>query len=118
VKSSSITLPQMWPTAAEGPAYDATMKAIKGPAADLHQRYRKCLRKKEEIGTIPTDLAFYKNPIDENRGIFSEWTSVLIRERLAERRPVAAGSGWIQDRTTSTFMGKGQAAAEKYSGGI
>jgi predicted TIM-barrel fold metal-dependent hydrolase len=103
-------LPQMWPTAAERPAYDATMKAIKD-RPQIYTKVSEVLRKKED-GTIPTDLAFYKNRIDEIVDVFgmdrvlygSDWPNG------DQWLPVPVGFKIVHEY----FMGKGQAAAEKY----
>ena len=103
-------LPQMWPTEAERPAYDATMKAIK----DRPQIYTKVseVLRKEADGTIPTDLAFYKRRIDEIVDVFgmdrvlygSDWPNG------DQWLPVPVGFKIVHEY----FMAKGQAAAEKY----
>jgi predicted TIM-barrel fold metal-dependent hydrolase len=103
-------LPQMWPTAAERPAYDATMKAIK----DRPQIYTKVseVLRREADGTIPTDLAFYRSRIDEIVDVFgmdrvlygSDWPNG------DQWLPVPVGFKIVHEY----FMGKGQAAAEKY----
>jgi predicted TIM-barrel fold metal-dependent hydrolase len=103
-------LPQMWPTEAERPAYDACMKAIH----DRPQIYTKVseVLRKEADGTIPTDLAFYKHRIDEIVDVFgmdrvlygSDWPNG------DQWLPVPVGFKIVHEY----FMAKGQAAAEKY----
>jgi predicted TIM-barrel fold metal-dependent hydrolase len=103
-------LPQMWPTEAERPAYDACMKAIH----DRPQIYTKVseVLRKEADGTIPTDLAFYQHRIDEIVDVFgmdrvlygSDWPNG------DQWLPVPVGFKIVHEY----FMAKGQAAAEKY----
>jgi len=103
-------LPQMWPTAAERPAYDACMKAIHD-RPQIYTKVSEVLRRKED-GTIPTDLAFYKTRIDEIVDVFgmdrvlygSDWPNG------DQWLPVPVGFKIVHEY----FMAKGQAAAEKY----
>jgi len=103
-------LPQMWPTEAERPAYDACMKAIHD-RPQIYTKVSEVLRKKED-GTIPTDLAFYKHRIDEIVDVFgmdrvlygSDWPNG------DQWLPVPVGFKIVHEY----FMAKGQAAAEKY----
>jgi len=85
------------------------MKAIHD-RPQVYTKVSEVLRRKED-GTIPrisrsTALGSTKS------WTFSEWTACSTGA-TGERRSVAAGSGWIQDRH-EYFMAKGQAAAEKY----
>jgi predicted TIM-barrel fold metal-dependent hydrolase len=103
-------LPQMWPTAAERPAYDACMKAIHD-RPQVYTKVSEVLRRRED-GTIPTDLAFYRSRIDEIVDVFgmdrvlygSDWPNG------DQWLPVPVGFKIVHEY----FMGKGQAAAEKY----
>jgi predicted TIM-barrel fold metal-dependent hydrolase len=103
-------LPQMWPTEAERAPYDATMKAIRG-RPQIYTKISEVLRRRED-GTIPTDLAFYRSRIDEIVDVFgmdrvlygSDWPNG------DQWLPVPVGFKIVHEY----FMGKGQAAAEKY----
>jgi predicted TIM-barrel fold metal-dependent hydrolase len=102
-------LPQMWPTEAERPAYDACMKAIKD-RPQVYTKVSEVLRRVDD--KIPTDLAFYKHRIDEIVDVFgmdrvlygSDWPNG------DQWLPVPVGFKIVHEY----FMGKGQAAAEKY----
>jgi len=91
-------LPQMWPTAAERPAYDACMKAIKD-RPQVYTKVSEVLRKKED-GTIPTDLAFYKTRIDEIVDV-SEWTACSTG---ATGRTATSGCPSRSDSRSSTSI--------------
>jgi len=103
-------LPQMWPTAAERPAYDACMKAIHD-RPQIYTKVSEVLRRQVD-GTIPTDLAFYQHRIDEIVDVFgmdrvlygSDWPNG------DQWLPVPVGFKIVHEY----FMAKGQAAAEKY----
>ena len=103
-------LPQMWPTEAERPAYDACMKAIKD-RPQIYTKVSEVLRRLDD-GGIPTDLAFYKHRIDEIVDVFgmdrvlygSDWPNG------DQWLPVPVGFKIVHEY----FMAKGQAAAEKY----
>jgi predicted TIM-barrel fold metal-dependent hydrolase len=103
-------LPQMWPSEAERPAYDATMKAIHD-RPQIYTKVSEVLRRLPD-GTIPTDLAFYKHRIDEIVDVFgmdrvlygSDWPNG------DQWLPVPVGFKIVHEY----FMAKGQAAAEKY----
>ena len=103
-------LPQMWPTEAERPAYDACMKAIKD-RPQIYTKVSEVLRRLDD-GSIPTDLAFYKHRIDEIVDVFgmdrvlygSDWPNG------DQWLPVPVGFKIVHEY----FMAKGQAAAEKY----
>ena len=103
-------LPQMWPTEAERPAYDACMKAIKD-RPQIYTKVSEVLRRLDD-GGIPTDLAFYKHRIDEIVDVFgmdrvlygSDWPNG------DQWLPVPVGFKIVREY----FMAKGQAAAEKY----
>jgi predicted TIM-barrel fold metal-dependent hydrolase len=103
-------LPQMWPTEAERPAYDACMKAIHD-RPQIYTKVSEVLRRLDD-GSIPTDLAFYKHRIDEIVDVFgmdrvlygSDWPNG------DQWLPVPVGFKIVHEY----FMGKGQAAAEKY----
>jgi predicted TIM-barrel fold metal-dependent hydrolase len=102
-------LPQMWPTAAERAPYDATMKAIKD-RPQIYTKVSEVLRRVDD--KIPTDLAFYRPRIDEIVDVFgmdrvlygSDWPNG------DQWLPVPVGFRIVHEY----FMGKGQAAAEKY----
>jgi predicted TIM-barrel fold metal-dependent hydrolase len=105
-------LPQMLrPTESAAQAsYDASMKAIRG-RPQVYVKVSEVLRRVED-GSIPTDLAFYRSRIDEVVDVFgmdrvlygSDWPNG------DQWLPVPVGFKIVHEY----FMGKGQAAAEKY----
>ena len=104
-------LPQMLrPTESAAQAsYDASMKAIRG-RPQIYVKVSEVLRRVDD--KIPVDLAFYRPRIDEILDVFgmdrvlygSDWPNG------DQWLPVPVGFKIVQEY----FMGKGQAAAEKY----
>jgi L-fuconolactonase len=104
-------LPQMVPPTdpAARASYNASMKAFRG-RPQIYVKVSEVLRKVE--GKIPVDLAFYRPRLDEILDVFgidrvlygSDWPNG------DQWLPVPVGFKIVHEY----FMGKGQAAAEKY----
>jgi predicted TIM-barrel fold metal-dependent hydrolase len=104
-------LPQMSPPTepAARASYDASMKAFRD-RPQVYVKVSEVLRRVD--GAIPTELAFYRPRLDEILDVFgidrvlygSDWPNG------DQWLPVPVGFKIVQEY----FMGKGQAAAEKY----